>query len=139
MANLIFYFKKCREIIKKIFLFLHLKKMSFAKLRISPPKKREKTTASYESSPFWFFFYNPKLPKTTLLGPSHGGPARFAYAASRSSGHGGHGAFCATQRVQCPPPSGIVRPAQEHSSSLRRYSHSLALSLPASLCLELRQ
>jgi hypothetical protein len=36
-------------------------------------------------------------------------------------------------------PSGIVRPAREHSSSLRRYSHSLALSLPASLCLEFLQ
>lgn len=35
--------------------------MNFAKLRISPPKKREKTTASHQSSPFWSF-YNTKLP-----------------------------------------------------------------------------
>ncbi len=30
--------------------------MNSAKLRISPPKKREKTTASHESSPFFGFF-----------------------------------------------------------------------------------
>jgi hypothetical protein len=58
-----FYFKKCREIIKKIFLFFHFLKMSFAKLRVSPPKKREKTTASHESSPFWFFFITQNCQK----------------------------------------------------------------------------
>lgn len=50
--------------------------MSFAKLRISPPKKLEKTTASHELSPFWFFFKTQNCQKQRCWGPSHGGPAR---------------------------------------------------------------
>ncbi len=56
----------------EIFLFFHFLKNEFRQVTNFATKK---TTASHESSPFWFF-YNTKLPKTTLLGPSHGGPAR---------------------------------------------------------------